>query len=40
MVRKADAKVGNGDVIFDLDRGTARKYLRSTSSVDKIHRFE
>lgn len=40
MARKADAKGGNGDVIFDLERGTAKKYLRNTSSADKVQRFE
>ena len=28
MSRKADVKGGNGDVIFDLENGIARKYLR------------
>lgn len=40
MARKADVKGGNGDVIFDLENGIARKYLRNTSSVDKVQRFE
>lgn len=40
MARKADVKGGNGDVIFDLKNGIARKYLRNTSSVDKVQRFE
>ena len=40
MARKADAKGGNGDVFFDLEKGIARKYLRNTSSVDKVQRFE
>lgn len=40
MARKADVKGGNGDVIFDLENGIARKYLRNTSSADKVQRFE
>ena len=40
MARKADVKGGNGDVIFDLENGIATKYLRNTSSVDKVQRFE
>ena len=40
MARKADVKGGNGDVISDLENGIARKYLRNTSSVDKVQRFE
>lgn len=40
MARKVDAKGGNGDVIFDLEKGTAKKYLRNTSSKDKVQRFE
>lgn len=40
MVRKADVKGGNGDVVFDIDTGTARKYLRNTSSAEKISRFK
>lgn len=40
MARKADVKGGNGDVIFDLENGTAKKYLRNTSSIDKVQRFE
>lgn len=40
MARKADAKGGNGDVIFDLEKGTATKYLRNTSSKDKVIRFK
>ena len=30
MARKADVKGGNGDVVFDAETGTARKYLRAT----------
>lgn len=40
MAEKADAKGGNGDIFFDLDNGTAKKYLRNTSSKDKVQRFE
>lgn len=40
MTRKADVKGGNGDVVFDLETGTARKYLRNTSSLEKIERFK
>ena len=30
MARKADVKGGNGDVVFDTETGTARKYLRNS----------
>lgn len=40
MQRKADAKGGNCDVIFDTEAGVARKYLRNTSSQEKILRFK
>ena len=40
MARRVDAKGGNGDVIFNLENGTARKYLRNTSSSDKVLRFK
>lgn len=40
MARKADAKGGNGDVVFYPESGTARKYLRNTSSPDKVLRFK
>ena len=39
MARKADVKGGNGDVVFDTETGTARKYLRNTSTVEKVARF-
>ena len=39
MARKADAQGGNGNVYFDHEKGTARKYLRNTSSPDKALRF-
>lgn len=37
MARKADVKGGNGDVVFDTETGTARKYLRNTSTLKKSH---
>lgn len=41
MARKADVKGGNGDVIFDVAKaGTARKYLRNTSTPEKVSRFK
>lgn len=40
MARKADVKGGNGDVVFDTETGTARKYLRNTSTVEKVARFK
>lgn len=39
MKRKADVKGGNGDIIF-TEEGTAKKYLRNTSSLEKLHRFK
>ncbi len=39
MARKADVKGGNGDVVFNTDAGTARKYLRNTSTSEKVSRF-
>ena len=39
MARKADVKGGNGDVVFDTETGTARKYLRNTSTVEKVARL-
>lgn len=38
--KKVDAKGGNGDITFDLENGTATKYLRNTSSKDKVQRFK
>lgn len=40
MARKADVKGGNGDVVFDAEAGTARKYLRNTSTAEKVARFK
>lgn len=41
MERKADVKGGNGNVLFDVAKtGTARKYLRNTSTSEKILRFK
>jgi len=40
MARKAHAKGGNGDIIFDYEKGTAKKYLRNTSAPEKITRFK
>ena len=40
MARKVDVKGGNGDVVFDTETGTARKYLRNTSTVEKVARFK
>lgn len=40
MARKADVKGGNGDVVFIPETGTAKKYLRNTSTTEKIARFK
>lgn len=40
MARKADIKGGNGDVVFDAEAGTARKYLRNTSTTERVARFK
>ena len=40
MVRKADAKGGDGDIVFDNTMGTATKHLRNTSTSEKISRFK
>jgi len=40
MARKADAKGGNGDVYFDCEKRTAKKYLRNVSTPEKIARFK
>ena len=40
MSRKADVKGGNSDIVFDIVSGTATKYLRNTSSTEKILRFK
>ena len=40
MARKVDVKGGNGDVVFDTKTGTARKYLRNTSTAEKVIRFK
>lgn len=40
MGKKPDKQGGNGDIIFIEETGTVRKYLRNTSSKDKIPRFK
>ncbi|MEG0249414.1 MAG: protein kinase [Peptostreptococcus sp.] len=40
MARKADVKGGNGDIIFNIEAGTARKYLRNTSTLERVQRFK
>ncbi|WP_290148006.1 hypothetical protein [Lactobacillus intestinalis] len=40
MKRKADIRGGNGDIIFNNENGTAKKYLRNISSFEKISRFK
>lgn len=40
MNRKADIKGGNGDIIFNDNEGTATKFLRNTSTPEKISRFK
>ena len=40
MARKADVKGGNGDVVFNAETGTARKYLRNTSTAERVSRFK
>lgn len=40
MGKKPDKQGGNGDIIFIEATGTVRKYLRNTSSKDKIPRFK
>lgn len=40
MARKVDVKGGNGDVIFNAETGTARKYLRNTSTAERVSRFK
>ncbi len=37
MARKADVKGGNGDVVFDAETGTARKYLEIHLPLKKSH---
>ena len=39
-MKKVDAKGGNGNIFFDTEEGTATKYLRNTSSKEKIERFK
>lgn len=39
MGKKVDVQGGNGDIVFIKETGTVRKYLRNTSSKDKIPRF-
>lgn len=40
MKNKVDIRGGNGDIIFDVESGTAKKYLRNNSSKEKLKRFE
>lgn len=40
MGKKPDKQGGNGDIIYIEETGTVRKYLRNTSSKDKIPRFK
>lgn len=40
MGKKRDAYGGNGDIFFSEDNLTATKYLRNTSSKEKINRFK
>ncbi|MBQ7410504.1 MAG: hypothetical protein IJW20_03885 [Clostridia bacterium] len=39
MKRTIDKKGGNGNIYFDNENNTATKYLRNTSSLEKIQRF-
>lgn len=39
MKRKPDATGGNGNIFFDSERNTATKYLRNTSTKERIQRF-
>lgn len=39
MKRTIDKKGGNGNIYFDNEKNTATKYLRNTSSLEKIQRF-
>ena len=39
MPRNVDVKGGNCDVIFDTENNIAKKYLRNTSSPERIDRF-
>lgn len=39
MKRIIDKKGGNGNIYFDNEKNTATKYLRNTSSLEKIQRF-
>lgn len=39
MKKNIDKKGGNGNIYFDNENNTATKYLRNTSSLEKIKRF-
>lgn len=39
-MKSADIKGGNGNIFFDIENQTATKYLRNTSSHEKIERFK
>ncbi|VYT61606.1 Serine/threonine-protein kinase PknK [Clostridium paraputrificum] len=40
MTKKPDVSGGNGNIFFDLENQTATKYLRNTSSKERIERFK
>jgi Protein kinase domain. len=40
MKKKPDISGGNGNVFFDMENQTATKYLRNTSSIERIERFK
>ena len=40
MAKKPDVSGGNGNIFFDLENQTAKKYLRNTSSKERIKRFK
>jgi len=40
MNGKPDASGGNGDVYFDHENETATKYLRNTSTKERVERFK
>ena len=39
MKKNIGKKGGNGNIYFDNENNTATKYLRNTSSLEKIQRF-
>lgn len=39
MKKQPDAVGGNGDIYFDIENNTATKFLRNTSSKERIERF-